>query len=353
MTATVLVSLLLVFPPALASTPSRNPSYTACPQVPTLLCRNGSTCIPGQAKYSASDLAALSHLQTHESGYHCDCLPGFIGHECEIAVSPCGTTSETYDPTQVTPVHSCYHGSICRRHHDDSYYCDCGVVNTKTSTTGSKYAGLMCEHEATSLCAVRLVENFAPDGQFCTNHGKCVKLVTGSDPHPGCVCRDGWDGDRCELKTLTESSVPKMVSEDGSVEGGGSHAGRWVLFTILIITMLAVGIAVIVMLIKIKREQSGPREKAVGKTAEEVGAGELEPDGSGTLGVSAVGGGDNDDPVDTEGRTNEFRGDLEVRNSVGGADSYEAGPDHEEGGDATEEHMTVREGEGRLTLEFI
>jgi len=143
-----------------------------------------------------------------------------------------------------------------------------------------------------------------------------------------------------------------MVSEDGTVDGGGSSAGKWVLFSLLIITMLAVGIAVIVMLIKIKREQSGPREKAVGKTAEEVGAGELEPDGSGTLGVSAGGGGDDGDHVHTEDRTHEFRSDLEIRNSVGGADSSEAGPDHEEGGDATEEHMNVGEGEGRLTLEF-
>lgn len=165
----------------------------------------------------------------------------------------------------------------------------------------------MCEHEATSMCAVSFIEEHAPNGQFCTNHGKCVKLVTDNDPHPGCACREGWKGDRCELKS-SESSIPKLMGDD--IEGGGSEAAKWVLFSILLIAMSAVAIAVIVLLIKIRREKNGnaPLEKSREKTAAEVGLGDLEPDGSGTFGQ------------DSENRGEESVGDLEMKESTGGAE---------------------------------
>ena len=226
-------------------------------------------------------------------------------HECD----------DVYDPTSVS-VAKCYHGSKCKRRYDDDmnfdtsdHYCDCQEMNDRTSSTGSKYAGLMCEHEATSLCAVRLVENYAPDGQFCTNHGKCVKLVTGDDPHPGCVCREGYAGERCELKVDAEGSVPKLVSGENT-EGGGSQVGRWVLFTVLFVTMVSVAFALIFMLCRMKREKNGP--KAVNMTATEAGVGDLEPDGSGTLGLNA---GDEEGGDVGEG-VKEQDGDLELKETV-------------------------------------
>ena len=155
------------------------------------------------------------------------------------------------------------------------------------------------------MCAVSFIEEHAPNGQFCTNHGKCVKLVTDSDPHPGCVCREGWKGDRCELKS-SESSIPKLMGDD--IEGGGSEVGKWVLFSILLVAMSAVAIAVIVLLIKIRREKNAPLEKSRGKTAAQVGLGDLEPDGSGTLGQ------------DSENRGAESVGDLEMKENTDGAE---------------------------------
>lgn len=188
------------------------------------------------------------------------------------------------------------------------------------------------------MCAVSLVEEYAPDGQFCTNHGKCVKLVTGSDPHPGCVCREGWKGERCELKS-SESSIPKLMGS----EGGGSTAGRWVLFSMLVIVMLAVATAVIINLIKIKRGKTGlSKERAVGKTPVEVGVGDLEPDGSGTLGQ------------DSEAKPEEGEGDLEMKESSTAApgDDNDGAMSTEDRSDSRGDEIAIGERNGRFALEF-
>ena len=74
--------------------------------------------------------------------------------------------------------------------------------------------------------------------------------------------------------------------------------------------MSAVAIAVIVLLIKIRREKNGnaPLEKSREKILAEVGLGDLEPDGSGTFGQ------------DSENRGEESVGDLEMKESTGGAE---------------------------------
>ena len=184
--------------------------YYICPQVPSLHCHNNSTtCIEGNASIDARRHSHLN-LPTQEGGYHCVCQEGFIGHECRMQVDNCNDD----DPTTL----SCYHGSKCRSTHNNNkskdggddhggYYCDCLQLNNNEiihngPTTAKKYAGLMCQHEATSLCAAALVGitttsssssgYFQPTtgDQFCTNHGKCVKLVTSyDDSHPGCVCQ--------------------------------------------------------------------------------------------------------------------------------------------------------------------
>ena len=156
----------------------RDREYTQCPQVPSLHCRNGSVCESGVATFGKQH----DHLglQTHESGYYCKCLPGYIGHECAVQVDDCeGETG--YNPSDPTgSLHSCYHGSTCRTS-DSGSYCDCKSLNKSSDPVATKYAGLMCQHESTSMCAVTmLLENSAPDQQFCTNHGKVRRSDTQS-----------------------------------------------------------------------------------------------------------------------------------------------------------------------------
>ncbi len=156
----------------------------------------------------------------------------------------------------------------------------------------SKFAGLMCEHEATSLCAVSLVQTSAPNGQFCTNHGKCVKLVTEGEEHPGCECRSGWMGDHCEIRADAFAALGMNKMEEGSGSGGGGNkAAGTVLFSILIIAIVGVLGVIVVIVGKGKRARRGPRGWAVGKTAMDLGVADLEADGSGTLGTGVKVGG--------------------------------------------------------------
>ena len=159
-------------------------------------------------------------------------------------------------------------------------YCDCNQLNEDSVPTAMKFAGLMCQHESTSMCAASLVGTHSPNHQFCTNHGKCVKLVSDTEPHPGCVCNEGYTGDHCEIHVDSLSMIQQ------SDEKGNVIAGK-VLFSLMIVAMggVVTGIGVLLMKEKRKRDaiSGGVKQSSTKKTVV-VGAGDLEADGSGTLG---------------------------------------------------------------------
>jgi len=168
-----------------------SPTTTTCPQMPSLRCQNGSTCQEGVANFGKQH--DHLNLQTHESGWYCNCINGYIGHECQIAVDDCDDRTGT--------VSSCYHGAKCKQTNDANFYCDCDELNRNSGGTATKFAGSMCQYESTSLCAANLF-GANVDDQFCTNHGLCVEMVGNADPHPGCVCKPGWAGERCEIQEI-------------------------------------------------------------------------------------------------------------------------------------------------------
>mmetsp|Transcript_5387 Transcript_5387/g.8978 ORF Transcript_5387/g.8978 Transcript_5387/m.8978 type:complete len:354 (+) Transcript_5387:36-1097(+) len=296
---------------AATTTAGRSRDPITCPQVPTLHCKNGSTCEEGVANFGKHH----DHLdlQTHEAGYYCKCIDGFIGHECGIQVDDCSNSGYTpSDPTGV--LRSCYHGSQCRTS-GAGFYCDCNKLNAEMGSTATKFAGMMCQHESTSLCAASLVGRArSPNGQFCTNHGKCVKMVSDDEPHPGCVCMEGWIGDHCEVRNdmllVNARNNAKNGSDDG--ERGGNPVAGIVLFSMLMIAMGSVTIYIVVILVRTKREMDGGGGDVVGGGGDGdkkvVGVGDLDADGSGTLGTSANHGDDGAALVDPDFAI----GDLEL-----------------------------------------
>ena len=228
-------------------------------------------------------------LQKHEDGYYCKCLPGYIGHECGIQVDDCDGDSG-YNPSDPTGVmKSCYHGSKCHSDGNGSWYCDCKALNEDSGPTATKFAGMMCQHQSTGLCAASLAGSFsggrtnaysAPNHQFCTNHGKCVKMVALGEAHPGCVCREGWAGDHCEIQQ--DQLTPLQTSEGG----GNSVAGK-VLFSLMLIAMIAVASGIAILLVRARKREGD--ESGVADSGKEVKKADVEPDGSGTLGTSSEG----------------------------------------------------------------
>jgi hypothetical protein len=238
-----------------------------CPEVPTLRCKNGSTCTPGIASFGKMHDGL--NLQTHDSGYHCKCQSGYIGHECEILAVECSGNEKSS---------VCYNGSRC----DGSGKCDCKALNQDSESTDTKYEGESCQYESTSFCVAALVGSHAPDYQFCTNHGVCVRLVAEGESHPGCVCKDGWSGNHCEIR----GDPFEMQSSKATGEGKKANVST-ALFSTLVVLIAIVTLGVIYALIKIRRRRNESITTVVFSTSTTktvVGEGDLDADGSGTLG---------------------------------------------------------------------
>ncbi|KAL3763602.1 hypothetical protein ACHAW5_009603 [Stephanodiscus triporus] len=261
---------------------------TTCPQVPSLHCKNGSTCTPGIASFGEQH----DHLdlQTHDSGYHCKCENGFIGHECEVLVEECSGNANA-------PM--CYNGAKCK---SSGGTCDCKALNQDSGATDTKFEGNMCQYESTSFCAVSLVGNHAPDYQFCTNHGECVRLVSGGEPHPGCVCKDGWLGNHCEVR-----GDPFATQSSKENQGGEGTNSTTALLSSMIVLIAIVTLGIIFALIKHRKMRNAATilgspalENPTSRRKSEVGEGDLDADGSGTLGnqSTAENGTDNVDAKD-------------------------------------------------------
>jgi hypothetical protein len=130
----------------------------------------------------------------------------------------------------------------------------------------------MCQHEATSLCAAALVGTstsssppgyYQPSGdQYCTNHGKCVKLVTSYDSHPGCLCSFGWGGDHCEV-WQGEGTNPWVALQKGNEKTGNVVAGD-VLFGVFIVALSAVAVGTVVLLIEARQRRRNARASGDG-----------------------------------------------------------------------------------------
>lgn len=196
------------------------------------------------------------------------CKPGFIGHECETEVDECNS-----DPSDTLDY--CYNGSKCERNGDIFFSCNCDKVNEESAPTDTKVAGLMCQYESTSMCAVSLVGTEAPNHQFCANHGECIQLVTGGEHHPGCVCKNGWMGDHCEIR-LDPFALPRVQGETEENSKPGA-----VLWSLLVIP------AVLLVCILVMRDVRSQKEKGANGHVFEIGklsVDNIDADGSGTLG---------------------------------------------------------------------
>lgn len=245
--------------------------FTECVEVPSLHCKHGSVCTPGIASFGKQH----DHLdlQTHESGYHCKCKAGYIGHQCETEVNECESKSGR--------LQSCYHGSQCH----SSGGCDCNELNLNSGDTDAKFAGVMCQHESTSFCAASLVGTHSPNHQFCTNHGKCVKMVMGGETHPGCECADGWMGGHCEIR---QDPFAKVKPQQGTNDDGGIPIAMILALILMGVVALVVFPLFVLMFIRArdKRNDAKSSEKLFEGPADNKATvyGDLDPDGSGTLG---------------------------------------------------------------------
>jgi len=151
-----------------------------------LPCMNGGTCFFGSFTSDPyENLPEYIDKTQRSSEMHCRCTADYKGPFCDIPNDDI-MAGQMIDDVTVCGLneHKCLNGGECV-HDNDFYTCECVM-----------YAGLMCQHEATTHCGGKYNET-----SFCTNNGACKDILDPSDDshHPGCKCVDGFQGDRCDL----------------------------------------------------------------------------------------------------------------------------------------------------------
>ena len=162
--------------------PTAMPSFTPPPSSHppcTLYCLNGGIC-----SYSGGR-------------DFCTCPVGFSGIFCEEGFVQCSGGDV------------CLNGGKCNSIWIESIeseidYCDCDSAIYPTPN-----AVLSCKFQATEICTYGTNKiddvSYGLAIYFYTNGGICIEMVVSSEPHPGCICPDGFEGDYCEF---IEGSAP-------------------------------------------------------------------------------------------------------------------------------------------------
>lgn len=139
--------------------------------------------------------------------------------------------------------HRCENGSMCVQSETDegNFYCDCDSA----SDLNSVYAGLYCEHEATTFCT-------SEDGKdkssvaFCTNGSSCLAITNTKEAHAGCDCLPGYTGDHCQYIEGTQPedwpSSAKLTSSTAENTEHYEKLGGGAVFFIVLINMAVVGV---------------------------------------------------------------------------------------------------------------
>ncbi|KAL3908371.1 MAG: hypothetical protein SGILL_008509, partial [Bacillariaceae sp.] len=136
--------------------------------------------------------------------------------------------------------------------------------------------------------------NFA----FCVNNGLCKAKVETDEPHPGCNCEDGFEGDHCEF-LAGQGSGSSSGSTSGSSSGSSSSGANAQAPTSsnvdeanqsVVVAVSAVLVAVIVIagFFVFRAMVSGGRSSNKGTTAAEAGDAVAEAEKEVSTGLGGV-----------------------------------------------------------------
>mmetsp|Transcript_9945 Transcript_9945/g.15289 ORF Transcript_9945/g.15289 Transcript_9945/m.15289 type:complete len:245 (-) Transcript_9945:78-812(-) len=132
--------------------------------------------------------------------------------------------------------HRCLNGSMCTENPNDegSFYCDCDEI------IDSVYAGIHCEHKATSFCTS---SGEVSRTSFCTNEGTC-SVKTGDPirgPYIACKCKAGYEGDHCQFNGAKQREFyENSLSQPAPVPHNPSSGGSGGLVVVLVLLFLGI-----------------------------------------------------------------------------------------------------------------
>ena len=165
-------------------------------------CQNGATC-----SHSAGDRSLAHHA------YHCECPPGWGGHEChmdfaECQSNPCangGTcVDSTADPRVAYGSYSClcaagFANGICTYNFVDAYDSECGVLE-----------GGNCDVDVNECRS-----NPCQNGATCHDSSDASVVFVHFDAYT-CSCQRGFTGGLCDYNVISEFASECQVREGGN-----------------------------------------------------------------------------------------------------------------------------------------
>jgi len=221
----------------------------------TLECERG-TCEIGQADFSVFNKYNTAHNLpfaniTHVDMMYCKCPEGYTGVTCEIKYDSCNSNA-----------HACFHGAKCVQLTSAigtiQYRCDCSV----TDDANVVYAGLYCEHAATSYCEYG---TSVSKKAFCTNDGTCVTTIAIGQAHQGCHCLQGYSGQHCEysIEHLSKQIEPnninnKNIENESTTTAGPNELGATIFFSFDMVLCTIILIWIFIVIRKIKKRDEDP-----------------------------------------------------------------------------------------------
>lgn len=163
--------------------------------------------------------------------------------------------------------HVCYDGAKCV---EDQFNCDCDEASAEEMAN----AGLYCQHEATEFCSL--------DGEyihysFCTNGGTCLAKISPSQSHPGCNCRDGYQGSYCQyVEDIKQERFEKVTTTDSTnpTQNSSVISATGFFFIVLFFIVFTLSMALFVAIVSSKdkktAEDQNPQVKLFYDSDEDV-----------------------------------------------------------------------------------
>lgn len=161
---------------------------------------------------------------------YCKCESGYAGSDCSFPYETCddGFTK-------------CYNGAKCTRSvsfkdpddHDgrgEEFECDCSEM-----PQASPFQIEQCEDPIDDICEIG---KDISDHAFCTNSGKCLRMIEEGERHPGCECNKNYEGRHCQYrKGYAPAAELALVQEDlqNAKNGVKRHSSGNVVFVVLLV----------------------------------------------------------------------------------------------------------------------
>lgn len=188
-------------------------------------CQNEAACVTTTLIADAQTLASSSRGNAViygpriSIGYHCQCVPGTAGENCEVNSNDCYSNP-------------CLHGAECRDELN-GYTCDCpeGTGGQDCSLSVDQCSTNHCKNGATCHNVLGSYECDCPIGYYgpecqyqhfqksslcdpnpCLNSAECSP---GRDSFT-CVCQEGFSGDLCEDRVLIQGGCTGNPCHNGS-----------------------------------------------------------------------------------------------------------------------------------------